>query len=755
MDYFYDQSIKYDVISFDIFNTILLRMTESPEEVFERVGSLLRIKGLLDDTISDISFRKIRKEAEKSCFQKKKAANGSEYTLREIYDEFPAFFLFSPDEAIACELQAERELTYLNPDIYALIQKLHAAGKRIFLTSDMYLNSEQIRELLVEAGFILSLVEDIIVSSEYDKNKRTGALYDVLVEHAGVRPERIIHFGDDTDADVAGARKAGIMGLKYDLFEDTPREMMIEECLGYHYPPLYSMRLLCHNRAGKRRSDFWYRQGYLTWGPVLAQYTEWVLELARKEHIRNIYPLMREGVLIGKLIRLGAEICGDDVTCKELYASRRTTSLTMYDSFDRDVFRYCLIQLGMTVSTLCSYLDIPADSVDIDGEMLIHDIRNSDLEDRLYDMLSMEETRDRINQTILRRKANLYGYLNDNFDLTKDFITCDIGFHGTISSAIDHSLQEHGHKMRTFHALVATSDPAIPYVLRGSEIIGFLQQYEEITKSLGNYCEYAESLFMGPEGSTKDYKKNGDRYEPVLQESEISRQEAAIRASFQEGVLDFARVYFTISRVKPILCCPDRLINALWRLYRCPTPEEAACYSELRYEQNIAETPYTLQPKEDYIETAGRLGTEAFNTYAKKHRISWPELYITKTDPLHCFKYGVEKNADQGLYTREMLRICDRLHTDGIQEVNVYGAGVVGKILGQLLGIYGIKPLRFIDRNKDLWGIVKIAGADVCPIESIPQDCTTPFVIASVSHVEDIADAIRARCVKAKIYCGE
>ena len=68
----------FDVVSFDVFDTLLLRDVDRPEEVFSFVGAKL---GYPD-------FRRLRVEAERRAREKKRRAPGAgEVTLREIWQE--------------------------------------------------------------------------------------------------------------------------------------------------------------------------------------------------------------------------------------------------------------------------------------------------------------------------------------------------------------------------------------------------------------------------------------------------------------------------------------------------------------------------------------------------------------------------------------------------------------------------------------------------------------------------------------------
>ena len=91
----------FDVVSFDVFDTLLLRDVDRPEEVFSFVGAKL---GYPD-------FRRLRVEAERRAREKKSRAPGAgEVTLSEIWQELERMTALPPAEGMAAEREAEAAL---------------------------------------------------------------------------------------------------------------------------------------------------------------------------------------------------------------------------------------------------------------------------------------------------------------------------------------------------------------------------------------------------------------------------------------------------------------------------------------------------------------------------------------------------------------------------------------------------------------------------------------------------------------------
>ena len=713
-----DSLISYSVISIDVFNTILLRKTLDEKEVFVLVGDELKKKEYFMDDISSEAFRKLRVDAEKKCLEKKMLKGETEYKLLDIYAELEKSLELDAKLAAQIEIDVESKITYLNPYIYEVLLKLHEIGKRICLTSDMYLSSEDILFLLQNVGFDLNIIEAVFVSSDYGVSKEKG-LFEIVKNQMGISSSEIVHIGDNTYADIIGAKKYQIQGILYPIFKDVPLELYIEKSLNCGVDSLFNLRLLFFAENRKKCENFWYREGALVWGPILSLYAEWVVKLSLKYGIKHIYPLMREGVLIGKAIRMVLEIRNVDIDCKEMYVSRNTTYLASNESFNIEMFNFCFRQPYISIGAVLDFLGIEDRSLFKDDTISCLQLMKEGREQEIFHRLNDESILDEIEARCAKKREELIKYLR-GFDIDEPFVTCDIGFAGSISSSIDRVLEMNNLNERHLHLLLSTSKDAIKNVLNGSEIIGFLQQFEEYDSSFSRYCAYTESLFMGDEGCTIGYREEFGKIVPTTEVSPISKKEACLRSDFQKGVLDFEKLYLNLRKGNTFLYTSKEAENQLMRLFTCPTKEEADNYLELMYEQNF--------------------GSGTTNEKFKGDR--WKEALDAQVDmTINYFKnYEKNKRIDEKLSA--MIEICDKLQVEGVSYVIVYGAGEVGKIFSDISRVYGIKIHYFVDRDSSLWGVELQNNVRVYPVSKLKENKNTPIVIASLSYKKEIKDTV-------------
>lgn len=116
----FPELLRYEVVSFDIFDTLLFRRIPKPTDLF----------GILERETAIPNFARNRIEGEQRAREHKFTSCGTwEVTLKEIYDQFPALEGISNDEMMERELAAEDEYCYANPVMTEVLSALNAVGK--------------------------------------------------------------------------------------------------------------------------------------------------------------------------------------------------------------------------------------------------------------------------------------------------------------------------------------------------------------------------------------------------------------------------------------------------------------------------------------------------------------------------------------------------------------------------------------------------------------------------------------------------
>ncbi len=198
------------VISLDVFDTLLLRDTE-PE--LARFDALAKAQNL---ALSQAGFAAPGRErlyrarlwAHKQVCDAAARAGGEarhDDILREVCRRCDLDAAAVPTLARA-EVAWESRRLAPNRPLLAWLERL--PRRRLVLTSDMYLATGHVRELVSAIVPGLAAVP-LYVSAEYQQTKRHGGLFAILAAAEGVAPAAILHIGDHPLADGVQAMRAG------------------------------------------------------------------------------------------------------------------------------------------------------------------------------------------------------------------------------------------------------------------------------------------------------------------------------------------------------------------------------------------------------------------------------------------------------------------------------------------------------------------------------------------------------------------
>ena len=181
-----------EAVSFDLFDTLLVRNVSSLDDLLSIIDIRLR-----DKNINITDFVNIRTRAEK------KLSIGRAPRLDEIYCEVlntTGDLNSDAKELSIIEYAVDLDTIEARREMVTLVNEIIEMGKPVYITSDCYYSKTQLQEILKVIG--VNKVTDIIVSCEYDTSK-TGNLFEKLIAIAGTK--NIIHIGDDTVADEESA----------------------------------------------------------------------------------------------------------------------------------------------------------------------------------------------------------------------------------------------------------------------------------------------------------------------------------------------------------------------------------------------------------------------------------------------------------------------------------------------------------------------------------------------------------------------
>lgn len=194
-----------DVISVDMFDTIVFRQCAEPSSVF-----LLQHRAATTQApnLTEEAWLSLRKQQEHRLRLKLRPA---EVHLDEIYAgiaQAASLETSASSRMKQAELAAEEAMIVPYTDVIDILRRLQAAGKHIVVTTDIYLPEDFIRSRLEQ---MFDFDFELICSSSTGKTKESGAAFHELVRR--YPQKRIVHFGDDIYSDVKRAKGTGVISI--------------------------------------------------------------------------------------------------------------------------------------------------------------------------------------------------------------------------------------------------------------------------------------------------------------------------------------------------------------------------------------------------------------------------------------------------------------------------------------------------------------------------------------------------------------
>lgn len=273
---------RYDVVSFDIFDTLVFRAVNSPRDVFRLLESEWRIMG----------FAEKRVQAERRARER-----SGEITIYDIYEILSQELSIDKQEAIQKELDAEKKVCFANPYMKRVFDELNKK-KKVVLISDMYLTKDMIRDLLYTCGFCVEK-DQIFISCEHGKGKANGDLQEIVSRIYGCS-KTYIHIGDNKNTDILASEGIGWDTFYYPNVNTVGapyRRREMQTLASSFYKGLLNTKL----HSGMFRQDRYYEFGYCYGGILAVGYCQYLDRLAATEKIDQFLFLARDGYVIKKI----------------------------------------------------------------------------------------------------------------------------------------------------------------------------------------------------------------------------------------------------------------------------------------------------------------------------------------------------------------------------------------------------------------------------------------------------------------------
>lgn len=558
----------YDVISFDVFDTLIFRPLSLPTDVFYMIGNEL---GIMD-------FRNKREWAEWDARMKCNTKEGNmEITLSDIWDNLQKNVGISSETGQMIESEIEIKLCYANPFMLEVWKRLKMADKRIIIVSDMYLPKKTIVQILEKSGFVGA--DKIYISNEYHRSKADGRLfkkviYDIFGAYpdAGIKPghnilydcgkERknpngysMVHVGDNPHSDIDMARAYGLDVMPY---QNVNKNMMLYRAFDMSSMVGSAYRAIVSNwlYSGLRKFSMEYEYGFIYGGLFVLGYCTFIHDYCEMNNIDKVLFLSRDGDILKQVYNY----LYPNESTEYVYWSRKAATKLMFNVDKHDYFRRFIfhkINQNYSIAEILKPMEL---------EFLTDELVELKSDDKLTDKNGyllrqfIEEKWDKVKDAYAEEQKAAKAYYNDVLKDCSRVAAVDIGWAGSGAMALSYLVEKEWKFPCKLVGIIAgtntvhnvESDASEPF-LQSGKLVSYMysqRHNRDLWKKHNpdrNYNVFWELLLSSPTPQFTGFGLKRNEDDKVTDEIELhfgkyDKNQEGIE-EIQKGILDFVESY--------------------------------------------------------------------------------------------------------------------------------------------------------------------------------------------------------------------
>lgn len=546
-----------DIISFDIFDTLLLRPYARPVDLFKHLEYLFKAE----------YFQQERIIAEKTA--RMAYSNQEDITYDQIYEFVPEKFQYLKQEEINLEMQ----ILTPNARMKEIFDYAIARGKKIIIVSDMYLPAEVLACILSAKGF--SGYDKLYVSGDIGKSKARGSLYKLILDEIKIEPNKILHIGDHAISDYKIPIEHGIKAVLltkviHSLFKINHRSKIFfnkfSSSLGASI--ILGLTAIALNNDIDNKKNYWEYFGFSYGGPICFSFMKFVLEQSKKKNLDTLLFIARDGYILQKVFNL---MNTTNIEGKYVYAPRSlclNSTLDYFRYMERPTVALSAIESLLNAYGIYSGIKIPAIESAEEGIEFINENKAG------FEEMASE------NKQKYKDYFSLFGLYNKKIGLV-DSVTA----YFTAQKLIESVLQKNVYGMYWLANLYAFQDAKIFYDFTS---------FDPGCKMRIKDWMVVEFVMGSPEPPIIAINKGNPEYQAELPEHEKFRLK--IFPDMEKGVLEFTKSALTIFAGLDLFI--DNNIVTEWVNLFCvvPTDVEKKIFSKIQFSLDVAHSNFREFP---------------------------------------------------------------------------------------------------------------------------------------------------------------
>ncbi|MBN1472367.1 MAG: HAD family hydrolase [Syntrophaceae bacterium] len=331
---------KKKVLSFDVFDTLLLRMIP-PERMAgmaaEEMSRRFHQETNLTFTASEIldSRLKFKQKMDRAYYYRE-----AEWTLTDWLNDFADKHSVEPSMLCrigrASELAAESSCLLMIPGALDLLSIAKDKGLIVIALSDIWLDQDWLEELIKIFGLSF---DNVFSSGAMGVSKRKGTIFQKVQNILGIKDEAFLHIGDNLKADFIRPRLSGWTSIWVPRPGHRLTIRKLPFTLGHHSSGKSWKDILqaLECESLKITTDPYSRLGYNHLAPLLIIFSILQWRQFRKQDIDIIFYIARDAKAMFDVYNIIVHLLPDSCPRRYIRLSRQAVAVAHPDNFLQNV----------------------------------------------------------------------------------------------------------------------------------------------------------------------------------------------------------------------------------------------------------------------------------------------------------------------------------------------------------------------------------------------------------------------------------
>ena len=543
---FYNKISKYDLISFDIFDTLVTRTLYEPDDLFRIMADKLGISDFLDR----------RKKAEQEAISK----FNHDVNLSEIYECYKELNHISKKEVDSIKnLEISLEILFIVPrvEMKEVFDRLIKDKKHVVLTSDMYLEKDTILKMLKKCGY--EKYDEFYLSNELDARKDNKKIW----KHLDLS-KKIVHIGDNRVSDFEYPKEFGVDTIKIEsskeLFKRTDLFLRMNSLIENRsmsdsiFLGLIINKNLFNSPFSNLKVNDLSTFATAFYAPMVLEFIKYIDNSSKKDD--NLLFLAREGYYLQDLYKYYVgKTKKKEVNNLYFLASRKSTILPSI--FKESDFEFILNNdyNGNIKTYFEKNLELDYNDDDFEIELP---------KDKLKVLEVLKKYKKDILEQSSKQRDNYIKYVKNcikNYE-KKNLVLVDLGYSGTIQYNLSKMLN------KELSGLYLTNSSNVKKYKKNK--LNFLfDNTSSDYSSIYHYSLILEYFFTAPFGQLQKFDLDGDDVVPIFNNESLDDDRVKNIDLIKKQIIDYIDLYLEINNQYSLNINKDIMYSLYCGLVEC------------------------------------------------------------------------------------------------------------------------------------------------------------------------------------------